>query len=249
MTTRNTYTDISLDEHLRRAISFWCVRHGVSARYFGVVALGDPDLPASQMRGRSMRIETADRVLAFMGEPLLGPAFRDEVEAFLSVTGTKLSVLGEEAVGNPSFVGRLRRGASPRLKTVDRVRAWMAAHASEDELCAIRERLTHTNDKNHLAGQTKPGDSTRRAPTYGAELEREGEIRMNENVRNYLSTRQAAEWLGLSPRTLDRYRVTGQGPVFHRFGSRVRYLLADLEAWASARRRASTSDDGGRFAR
>ena len=37
-------------------------------------------------------------------------------------------------------------------------------------------------------------------------------------------------------RTLDRYRVSGEGPVFHQFGSRVRYLLADVEAWASARR-------------
>lgn len=249
MATRDTHSDISLDEHLRRAISFWCARHGVSARYFGVVALGYPDLPASQMRGRSMRLETADRVLAFMGEPLLGLAFRDEVEAFLAVTGTKFYMLGEEAVGNPSFVSRLRRGASPRLKTVDRVRAWMAAHASEDELCAIRERLTHTYDKNHLAGQTKPGDSTRRAPTCGAELEQEGEIRMNENGGNYLNTREAASWLRLSPRTLEHYRVSGGGPVFHRFGSRVRYLLADLEDWASARRRKSTSDDGGRIAR
>ena len=67
---------------------------------------------------------------------------------------------------------------------------------------------------------------------------------MNENGRNYLDTREAAAWLALSPRTLDRYRVTGEGPVFHRFGSRVRYLLTDLESWASARRRASTSDDG-----
>ena len=71
---------------------------------------------------------------------------------------------------------------------------------------------------------------------------------MNENTKNYMSTQQAAEWLGLSPRTLDRYRVTGEGPVFHRFGSRARYLLADLEAWASARRRTSTSDDGARVA-
>ena len=71
---------------------------------------------------------------------------------------------------------------------------------------------------------------------------------MNENGRNYLNTREAAAWLGLSPRTLDRYRVSGEGPVFHRFGSRVRYLLADIEAWASARRRVSTSDDGGALA-
>ena len=38
------------------------------------------------------------------------------------------------------------------------------------------------------------------------------------------------------------HRVSGEGPVFHRFSSRVRYLL--VEAWASARRRVSTSDDG-----
>ena len=61
---------------------------------------------------------------------------------------------------------------------------------------------------------------------------------------NYLSTRQAAAWLGLSTRTLDRYRVSGDGPMFHRFGGRVRYLYADLDAWAATRRRASTSDEG-----
>ena len=60
----------------------------------------------------------------------------------------------------------------------------------------------------------------------------------------YLNTRKAAEWLGLSPRTLDRYRVTGDGPPFFRFGNRVRYALADLEVWASRRRRMSTSDPG-----
>ena len=35
-------------------------------------------------------------------------------------------------------------------------------------------------------------------------------------------------FLGLSPRTLDRYRVTGEGPTFFKFGSRVRYSKADL---------------------
>ena len=66
---------------------------------------------------------------------------------------------------------------------------------------------------------------------------------MTGNGSNYFSTREAAAWLGLSPRTLDRYHVSGDGPAFHRFGSRVRYLAADLEAWASARR-LSTPDDG-----
>ena len=62
--------------------------------------------------------------------------------------------------------------------------------------------------------------------------------------RNYLSTREAAHYLGLAPRTLNRYRVSGDGPVFHRFGGRVRYRREDLDAWAAARRRVSTVDDG-----
>ena len=60
----------------------------------------------------------------------------------------------------------------------------------------------------------------------------------------YLDTRAAAAHLGLSPRTLDRYRVSGEGPEFYKLGTRVRYRLADLEAWAASRRRRSTSDDG-----
>ena len=60
----------------------------------------------------------------------------------------------------------------------------------------------------------------------------------------FLSTPQAAERLGISPRTLEQYRRTGEGPVFHRFGYLVRYLAADIDAWAAARRRITTADDG-----
>ena len=54
--------------------------------------------------------------------------------------------------------------------------------------------------------------------------------------RNYLITREAAKYLGLSSRMLDRYRISGRGPVFHRFGGRVRYTREDLNAWAARRR-------------
>ena len=67
---------------------------------------------------------------------------------------------------------------------------------------------------------------------------------MTGNGTRYLNTHQAGEYLGLSPRTLDRYWVKGSGPIYHRFGGRVRYLAADLDAWAENRRRTSTSDDG-----
>ena len=67
---------------------------------------------------------------------------------------------------------------------------------------------------------------------------------MTDRATPYLNTRQAADHLGLSTRTLDRFRVSGDGPVFLKFGGRVRYLIEDLDAWARTRRRKSTSDDG-----
>ena len=233
-------TGTNLDEQLRRTIGTWIAQRGMSARRFGVEALGDPGFVGSLMRGRSARLDTADRVLRFMGEPLLGPAFRREVEVFLAVTGTKPTILGAEALGDSSFVARLRRGSASQLGTIERLRAWMAAHASGEEIRAIRA-------DNDYAGTMRPGPFTE-VPTAGAVIAPEGETCMNEKDKHYLSTREAADWLGLSPRTLDRYRVSGDGPPFHRFGARVRYLLADLEAWAAARRRTSTSDDGRRVA-
>ena len=88
----------------------------------------------------------------------------------------------------------------------------MAANASEDELRAIRERLADIADP--FAGT---GDAAQ-APPAGAGVESERDPRMNENVTKYLHTREAAAWLGLSPKTLERYRVSGERPHFHRFG-------------------------------
>jgi len=69
---------------------------------------------------------------------------------------------------------------------------------------------------------------------------------MDEHDSGFFDTRRAAAWLGLSPRTLDGYRVSGDGPAFHRFGNRVRYRRADLDAWA-ARRRATTTAEADRL--
>ena len=60
----------------------------------------------------------------------------------------------------------------------------------------------------------------------------------------YLRTAQVAEVLGLSPRTLEKWRLEGDGPVFHKFGGRVVYSRDDLDAWAEGCRRRSTSDPG-----
>jgi predicted site-specific integrase-resolvase len=59
-----------------------------------------------------------------------------------------------------------------------------------------------------------------------------------------LSRKEAADYLCLSPRTLEKWAVTGEGPVFHRLGTRVIYCVSDLDDFISQGRRKSTSDDG-----
>lgn len=58
-----------------------------------------------------------------------------------------------------------------------------------------------------------------------------------------LNTQQAAILLTLSPRTLEKYRITGEGPHFYRYGRAVRYSINDLMAWKNARRHSSTSEE------
>ena len=49
-----------------------------------------------------------------------------------------------------------------------------------------------------------------------------------------LDETQAAELLGISARTLQRWRRTGGGPVFVRLGGSVRYPRFGLERFAQA---------------
>jgi len=58
----------------------------------------------------------------------------------------------------------------------------------------------------------------------------------------YLTNDEAAAFLRLSPRTLEKQRVIGGGPRFRKFGRRVMYAAADLEAWADARSFEATCD-------
>ena len=58
----------------------------------------------------------------------------------------------------------------------------------------------------------------------------------------YLTNDEAAAFLRLSPRTLEKQRVIGGGPRFRKFGRRVLYAIDDLEAWADARSFEMTSD-------
>jgi predicted DNA-binding transcriptional regulator AlpA len=51
----------------------------------------------------------------------------------------------------------------------------------------------------------------------------------------FVNTPQAAHYLGLSARFLERMRSSGDGPVFRRHGRYVFYHLDDLDAWSGMR--------------
>ena len=57
----------------------------------------------------------------------------------------------------------------------------------------------------------------------------------------FLNTAQAAFYIGLSKRTLEKMRVTGGGPKYRKHGRYVRYHIDDLNAWSEARSKTSTS--------
>lgn len=59
-----------------------------------------------------------------------------------------------------------------------------------------------------------------------------------------LTEQDASERLGLSVRTLQKWRLQGNGPRFLKLGHAVRYDPADLDEYISSARRRSTSDPG-----
>jgi conjugative transfer signal peptidase TraF len=60
----------------------------------------------------------------------------------------------------------------------------------------------------------------------------------------FLTTVEAATYVGLSRRTLEKMRTTGNGPAYRKHGRYVRYHVADLDSWSAARRTSSTSEYG-----
>ena len=58
-------------------------------------------------------------------------AFLADVEAFLSERGMEASLFGRNALKDPNFVFDLRRGRCPNLRTIQRVRAFMAGYGAK----------------------------------------------------------------------------------------------------------------------
>jgi predicted DNA-binding transcriptional regulator AlpA len=67
---------------------------------------------------------------------------------------------------------------------------------------------------------------------------------LNGLPQRYLRTPEAARFVGLSIRTLEKHRIYGTGPRFSKLGGRVVYRVEDLQEWVDAAAKASTSDPG-----
>ncbi|MGF1620884.1 MAG: helix-turn-helix domain-containing protein [Rhodomicrobiaceae bacterium] len=67
-----------------------------------------------------------------------------------------------------------------------------------------------------------------------------------DHPERYLTTVEAADFVRLSPRTLERFRVEGTGPRFIKAGrgkrARVLYRLRDLRDWLERDSYVSTSE-------
>ena len=198
-------------------------RHGMSRTRFGRTMMKDPTFVFRLEKGRNPRVVTVDRLLVGMGHEPVGPRFRDEVGAFLAVTGMKRSEFGREVNGNRSFATWLLDGGLPRLATMDKAHAVMAAHATPAEREAIRAAVE---------------DGVPAVPVRAEDEEEE--IEMTED--GYMSTEEAAAYLKLSQRTLQSYRGSGRGPPFSRFGNRARYLRSKVVAWGREREARSTAE-------
>ncbi|MGV1837336.1 helix-turn-helix transcriptional regulator [Rhizobium rhizogenes] len=61
----------------------------------------------------------------------------------------------------------------------------------------------------------------------------------------FLRTKEAAEFLSLSARTLEKHRTYGTGPAYRKLGGRVVYSVEELQAWAARGAVVSTSDPRG----
>lgn len=59
---------------------------------------------------------------------------------------------------------------------------------------------------------------------------------MTADTKRYLDETAAARLISVSRRTMQRWRVLGDGPAFCRFGPRrVLYDAAEIDRWAASR--------------
>ena len=129
-----------------------------------------------------------------------------------------------------------------RTATIEATRATRAALAQ-----TIRDGVRWMNGapdqmRRHFNAPNLAAEYEDRAAVMEDVLMREeGAVQQLPNAREgLLTTKEAAEYVGMSHKTLEKYRETGTGPAFMRDGdgyrARVLYRPDDLDAFLASRR-------------
>ena len=71
-------------------------------------------------------------------------------------------------------------------------------------------------------------------------------VAMNSHGGSLLNKAQAADFLNVSIRSLQAWRVKGGGPKYSKIGRSVRYRQCDLDAYVEGNLTTSTSEAGAR---
>lgn len=138
--------------------------------------------------------------------------------------------------GEVSYVGRSRRMSARIAEHVERGRRFDAAFgipAEEEELGRLEAALLRAlRPAENRVGER---DGAAVEIGKGADALRPRQATTPDRSR-FLNEIEAAELLGISERTLQRYRVEGGGPPFTRIGARrIAYPEAGIVEWAAAR--------------
>ena len=207
-------------QDLRNTVRRFLKRTGISPSKLGRTAVNNPSFVGRFLNGSSPRLKTADRVLKAMSLEPIGPRFRREMKAYLTITGANRSAPGREVLKDTSFVRRVFKGRSPQLKTVDRVRDWMRQSTNVEEWRLIE-----------VAADSSGGDDG-------------GTSWPDVDEAPYMNPCEVASVLNVTERTLGRWRDEGRGPEFYQDGRFVRYARAKVDLWMGSIERSSRSDPG-----
>ena len=234
----------------------------------------DPDVIGIFILGRAMLTESAERAFetawAMDGQAISMPTNTGNRIARLRTTLTrkvidalqptdrswiawddKLTGFGVRIhpSGAKSFIVNYRAGDGGSNAPIKRVTIGRYGRVAPDQARWLARRLlaqvADNTDPAFERAMALAKPSLDDGAGVGTPVEQRSEAKMETTSgTRYLNTRDAAEFLGLSTRTMGRLRITGDGPpFFYRFGGCVRYARAELKEWAAGQRRISTSDD------
>ena len=109
-----------------------------------------------------------------------------------------------------------------------------------------RDDITNNNDVSELQSDlfekpVRPNLNFRKIGEQGNRQSKQTLAVPDPNAFTIMKVEMAAEYLGMSVSTLNKWRCHGGGPVFVTLGGAVRYRREDLDIFITERRSSSTS--------